>query len=251
MNDEQRNEFSLLIAQIQCRNVQVHNEMFVINWSILLAVSLNGFYGMNDKIKEFSRRWFRLLPPIWSSLASLLHPEDVCKVSHFCAVFGCERQRRSKANVCSINVMEFLHQSPSRCCSETSFQSNSKPSMDNTFSAAAPFLRFLNVVGLFPMSSRDPMRDGKFSTKWSDILSTFFLFLLLIVSFVLSVVNEGFMRSNSSLLVHGWKIASCSVYLSMLVIVSYQVSRSKNVVELLEIIAKVDSKVKGVKVSRL
>lgn len=39
-NDSQRQvEFMSLINNIQCRNLNVQNDMFIINWSILLAVS--------------------------------------------------------------------------------------------------------------------------------------------------------------------------------------------------------------------
>jgi hypothetical protein len=128
---------------------------------------------------------------------------------------------------------------------ETFPQSTSVLIMDNIYSAAAPFLRLLEFFGLFPMTFRGPATKGIIAFRWTDLIATFCLFLLISLTIVSSNVNKSFVTSNSNLLVHGWQISNYLLYLSMLLISAYQVLKRKNIVAFLRKLHEADGKVKA------
>lgn len=116
--------------------------------------------------------------------------------------------------------------------------------MDNCFTAAEPFLRFANFIGLFPMSFRGPARKGSLKAKWKDFIPTFCLCLLLIITIAVSLIKKSFVKSNSILLVYGWKISNCTIYISMLMLAGYQAWKTKNVLKFLKQVDDADTKVR-------
>lgn len=121
--------------------------------------------------------------------------------------------------------------------------------MENTFTVAKPFLIYSKVVGYFPMSFDGPTRKGFLRTKWTDVVSSLFMILLLAIFFVYNLLSDVSVN-KSSVLSYGWRLSITVEYFSFLYLIFYQIAKRKNVKKLLEKIQQTDEEVRLLSSSR-
>lgn len=115
--------------------------------------------------------------------------------------------------------------------------------MENIFVASKPFIRILNLFGLFPMSYDGPSFKGIFKTKWLDVVLSCFSFGLLISFTMSSLVIDYSFGEESLLLEHAWKASMKFDFFSHICLFIFQVKKRHDVIKFFEQVQDADEKV--------
>lgn len=116
--------------------------------------------------------------------------------------------------------------------------------MSNIFDVAQPFMVILKVSGLFPVSSLKANHKSSCKIRAENLIIFLTSIAIVFIVAVINILNLTSLESSSSTINGVWNVSWMIGLLALTVMIPYQWKKSDVILELLEVIDQIDSKVR-------
>lgn len=110
----------------------------------------------------------------------------------------------------------------------------------SVFNSALPFLNFLKILGIFPMTLSV---FKNYEIKTTGVIATIGASIVYVVVLIFQLTNLNTLKSSSKILRNVWNIVSVNALIVLAFMVIYQLCKIKTVASIINTINDVDLKV--------